>query len=147
MAKNILYDFKSLICTDPDCLQFAKKENEHSWWYIQIIDRKILDEYEGHEEDFAKAYENGAIVNSIDIRHAVNTYSTVSASIDLDDYKESVIERCINTFGYYYKLKADIELLKSSRSDSASFCTGVSTNGNMGWVDSRGRTFKEVFPK
>lgn len=49
--------------------------------------------------------------------------------------------------GDYYKLKADIELLKSSRSDSASFCTGVSTNGNIGWVDSRGRTFKEVFPK
>ena len=49
--------------------------------------------------------------------------------------------------GDYYKLIADIELLKSSRSDSASFCTGVSTNGNIGWVDSRGRTFKEVFPK
>jgi len=49
--------------------------------------------------------------------------------------------------GDYYKLKADIELLKSSRSDSASFCTGVSTNGNIGWVDSRGRSFKEVFPK
>ena len=41
-----------------------------------------------------------AIVNGIDIRHAVNTYSKVSASIDLDDYKESEIERCINTFGY-----------------------------------------------
>ena len=100
MAKDILYDFKSLICTDPDCLQFAKKENEHSWWYIQIIDHNILDEYEGHEEDFITAYENGAIVNGIDIRHAVNTYSKVSASIDLDDYKESEIERCINTFGY-----------------------------------------------
>ena len=100
MAKDILYDFKSLICTDPDCLQFAKKENEHSWWYIQIIDRNILDEYEGNEENFATAYENGAIVNGIDIRHAVNTYSKVSASIDLDDYKESEIERCINTFGY-----------------------------------------------
>lgn len=49
--------------------------------------------------------------------------------------------------GDFYKLKADIELLKSSRSDSASFCTGVSTNGNIGWVDSRSRTFKEVFPK
>lgn len=49
--------------------------------------------------------------------------------------------------GDYYKLKGDIELLKSSRSDSASFCTGVSTNGNKGWVDSRGRTFKEVLPK
>lgn len=49
--------------------------------------------------------------------------------------------------GDYYKLKVGIELLKSSRSDSASFCTGVSTNGNIGWVDSRGRTFKEVFPK
>ena len=49
--------------------------------------------------------------------------------------------------GDFYKLKADIELLKSSRSDSASFCTGVSTNGNIGWIDSRGRTFKEVFPK
>jgi hypothetical protein len=59
-----------------------------------------LDEYEGHEEDFITAYENGAIVNGIDIRHAVNTYSKVSASIDLDDYKESEIERCINTFGY-----------------------------------------------
>ena len=100
MTKDILYDFKSLICTDPDCLQFAKKENEHSWWYIQIIDRNILDEYEGHEVDFATAYENGAIVNGIDIRHAVNTYSKVSASIDLDDYNESDIERCINRFGY-----------------------------------------------
>lgn len=49
--------------------------------------------------------------------------------------------------GDYYELKADIELLKSSRSDSASFCTGVSTNGNKAWVDSRGLTFKEVFPK
>ena len=100
MTKDILYDFKSLICTDPDSLQFAKKENDHSWWYIQIIDHNILDEYEGHEEDFITAYENGAIVNGIDIRHAVNTYSKVSASIDLDDYKESEIERCINTFGY-----------------------------------------------
>lgn len=100
MAKDILYDFKSLICTDPDCLQFAKKENGHSWWYIQIVDRNILDEYEGREDDFATAYENGTIVNGIDIRHAVNTYSKVSASIDLDDYKESDIEQCINTFGY-----------------------------------------------
>ena len=66
MTKDILYDFKSLICTDPDCLQFAKKENGHSWWYIQIIDHNILDEYEGHEEDFITAYENGAIVNGID---------------------------------------------------------------------------------
>lgn len=49
--------------------------------------------------------------------------------------------------GDYYKLKADIELLKSSRSDSASFCTGVSTNGNKAWIDSRGRMFKEVFPR
>jgi hypothetical protein len=49
--------------------------------------------------------------------------------------------------GDFYKLKADIELLKSSRSDSASFCTGVSTNGNKAWVDSLGRMFKEVFPK
>ena len=48
--------------------------------------------------------------------------------------------------GDFYKLKADIELLKSSRSDSASFCTGVSTNGNKAWVDSLGRMFKEVFP-
>lgn len=103
MTKDILYNFKSLICTDPDCLQFAKKENDHSWWYIQIINRIILDEYEGHEEDFATAYENGAIVNGIDIRHAVNTYSKVSASIDLDDYKESDIEQCINTFGYTIK--------------------------------------------
>jgi hypothetical protein len=100
MTKDILYDFKSLICTDPDCLQFAKKENDHSWCYIQIIHHNILDEYERHEEDFITAYENGAIVNGIDIRHAVNTYSKVSASIDLDDYKESEIERCINTFGY-----------------------------------------------
>ena len=49
--------------------------------------------------------------------------------------------------GDFYKLKADIELLKSSRSDSASFCTGVSTNGNKAWIDSLGRMFKEVFPK
>ena len=100
MTKDILYDFKSLICTDPDSLQFAKKVNDHSWWYIQIIDRNILDEFEGHEENFATAYENGTIVNGIDIRHAVNTYSKVSALIDLNDYKESDIERCINTFGY-----------------------------------------------
>ena len=100
MTKDILYDFKSLICTDPDCLQFAKKENDHSWWYIQIIDRNILDKYKGYKEVFATAYENGAIVNGINIRHAVNTYSKVSASIDLDDYKESDIEQCINTIGY-----------------------------------------------
>lgn len=49
--------------------------------------------------------------------------------------------------GDFYRLKVDIELLKSSRSDSASFCTGVSTNGNKAWVDSLGRMFKEVFPK
>lgn len=49
--------------------------------------------------------------------------------------------------GDFYKLKADVELIKCSRSDSASFCTGVSTNGNISWIDSRGRTFKEVFPK
>ena len=49
--------------------------------------------------------------------------------------------------GDFYKLKTDIELLKSSRSDSASFCTVVSTNGNKAWVDSLGRMFKEVFPK
>lgn len=49
--------------------------------------------------------------------------------------------------GDFYKLKTDIELLKSSRSDSASFCTGVSTNGNKAWIDSLGRMFKEVFPK
>lgn len=49
--------------------------------------------------------------------------------------------------GDFYRLKVDIELLKSSRSDSASFCTGVSTYGNKAWVDSLGRMFKEVFPK
>lgn len=49
--------------------------------------------------------------------------------------------------GEFYELKVDVELIKSSRSDSASFCTGVSTNGNISWIDSRGRTFKEVFPR
>lgn len=70
-------------------------------------------------------------------------------SIDLSLLRQEVISNpdLSEQKGDYYKLKVDIELLKSSRSDSASFCTGVSTNGNIGWIDSRGRTFKEVFPK
>ena len=78
--------------------------------------------YEGHEEDFATAYKNGTIVNGIDIRYAVNTYSKVSASIDLDDYKESEIERCINTFGYTIR-------------------------GGRDFIDLNREEFKEVFPK
>lgn len=63
------FDLSSYVCTDSDCLQFAKEENEHCWHYIQRVDNEPF-----HE--------------------------VVSASVDLNDYKEKQIERCINSFGY-----------------------------------------------
>lgn len=56
----------------------------------------------------------------------------------------------LSNFEYLMIYDASVKVEETDtnqKADSASFCTGVSTNGNMGWVDSRGRTFKEVFPK
>lgn len=64
-----IIDLSAYVCTDPDCLQFAKEENEHCWHYIQRVD----------DGPFHKV---------------------VSASVDLNHYKEIEIEQCINAFGY-----------------------------------------------
>ncbi len=117
-------------------------ENENMAKYYQFhIDKpKGIDAYlyYNHEEN-RYIIAKGSIIKAADgeIRpNLLRMRQEVIANSDMSEQK-----------GEYYKLKADIELLKSSRSDSASFCTGVSTNGNIGWMDSRGRTFKEVFPK
>lgn len=63
------FDLSSYVCSDLDCLQFAKKENEHCWHYIQRVDDGPF-----HE--------------------------VISASVDLNDYKETQNGKCLNSFGY-----------------------------------------------
>lgn len=94
------YDFTNFVCTDPDELQFACQENEHCWWFIQVIDARILDLYEGKPDDLAKAYKEGLIVGGIDVRRAINGISTISASIDLYDYTEKEIKNSYHSFDY-----------------------------------------------
>lgn len=123
-------------------VRIAPLENENMVKYYQFhIDKpKGIDAhlYYNHEEN-RYIIAKGSIIKAIDGEIRPNLLRMRQEVISNSDMSEQK--------GDYYKLKADIELLKSSRSDSASFCTGVSTNGNIGWVDSRGRTFKEVFPK
>jgi hypothetical protein len=69
MLQRGIFDLSAYVCTDPDCLQFAKEESEHCWHYIQRVDDGPF-----HE--------------------------VVSASVDLNHYKEIEIEQCINAFGY-----------------------------------------------
>ena len=117
-----------------------ENENMRQFYVFHIDKPKGIDAnlYYNHEEN-RYIIAKGSIIKGADgeIRpNLLRMRQEVISNPDLSEQK-----------GDYYKLKVDIELLKSSRSDSASFCTGVSTNGNIGWIDSRGRTFKEVFPK
>ena len=72
LLQRCIFDLSAYVCTDPDCLQFAKEESEHFWHYIQRVD----------DGPFHKV---------------------VSASVDLNHYKEIEIEQCINAFGYTKK--------------------------------------------
>ena len=117
-----------------------EKENTKKFYTFHINKPKGIEAhlYYNHEEN-RYIIAKGSIIKAIDgeIRpNLLRMRQVVLSNSELSEPK-----------GDYYKLKEDIELLKSSRSDSASFCTGVSTNGNMVWIDSQGRTFKEVFPK
>ena len=117
-----------------------EKENMRQFYVFHIDKPKGIDAnlYYNHEEN-RYIIAKGSIIKGSDGEIRPNLLRMRQEVISNPDMSEQN--------GDYYKLKVDIELLKSSRSDSASFCTGVSTNGNIGWVDSRGRTFKEVFPK
>lgn len=98
--RTMLHDFASYQCTDPDCLQFCKKEGQRIWWYYQVIDDEILEKYEGDEKRFIRAYINNEHINGRSIRQAVDGISAVAATIDLDEYKDDDIERCLHHFGY-----------------------------------------------
>ena len=123
-------------------VRISPLENENmKQFYVFHIDKPKgidADLYYNHEEN-RYIIAKGSIIKGTDGEIRPNLLRMRQEVISNPDMSEQN--------GDYYKLKADIELLKSSRSDSASFCTGVSTNGNIGWIDSRGRTFKEVFPK
>lgn len=94
------HDFASYICTDPDYLQFCKKEEQRKWWYFQIIDKDILDRYEGEEELFISAYNRDEYINGRSIRKVVDGISCISATIDLDECSDDEIERCLHHLGY-----------------------------------------------
>lgn len=98
--ETMFYNFLSYECTDSDCLQFCKKGGQRVWWYFQIIDDELLERYEGDEERFISAYNNNEHIDSRSIRQAVNGISAVAATIDLDDFKDDDIERCLHHFGY-----------------------------------------------
>ena len=98
--ETMRYDFASYICTDPDCLQFCKKERQRVWWYLQVIDDEILEQYDGEEGRFITAYINNDYINGRSLRHAIDGISVVEATIDLDDYKDDNIEQCLHHFGY-----------------------------------------------
>ena len=98
--EKMLHDFASYECTDPDCLQFCKKEGQRIWWYFQIIDDELLERYEGDEERFILEYNGNEYINGRSVRQAVDSISAVAATIDLDDYKDDNIERCLYSFGY-----------------------------------------------
>lgn len=117
-----------------------ENENMRQFYVFHIDKPRGIDAnlYYNHEEN-RYIIAKGSIIKGVDGEIRPNLLRMRQEVISNPDMSEQK--------GDYYKLKVDIELLKSSRSDSASFCTGVSTNGNIGWVDSRGRTFKEVFPK
>lgn len=98
--RTMLHNFSSYICTDPDCLQFCKKEGQRIWWYFQVIDDEILSHYDGDEECFIRAYNNNDYINGRSIRQSIDGISIVSATIDLDDYTDDDIEQCLHHFGY-----------------------------------------------
>ena len=115
--ENTHTDLSSYICTDPDCLQFGKKENEHCWHYIQVIDDAILGSFEGDSIAFVTAYEKQSVMNGIDVRKAINSDSIVSASIDLKDYSEYEIESYIHRFGYTLRKSSQFINIKEECGD------------------------------
>lgn len=114
---RFLYDFSSYICTDPDCLQFGKKETESCWHYLQVIDDAILSSFDGDSAAFVAAYENNSIINDKDIRKTVNGDSIVDASIDLNDYTEKEIESYIHGFGYSLRNNSHFVNIKEEYGD------------------------------
>ncbi len=111
------FDLSSYICTDPDCLQFVKKETECCWHYIQVIDDSILSSFNGDSTAFVAAYDNKSIINSVDIRKAINGDSIVAASVDLNDYSEDEIESYINGFGYSLRNGSKLTNIKEECGD------------------------------
>ena len=91
ILKRSNFDLSSYVCTDPECLQFAKEENEHCWHYIQRVDDCPF-----HE--------------------------VISASVDLNHYKEIEIEQCINAFGYTIIGDSRFIDIKKEESDWRQLC-------------------------
>ena len=99
-GKIMRYDFASYKCTNPDCLQFCKKEGQRVWWYFQIIDKELLARYNGDEKRFISEYNSDKRINGRSIRQMVDGISSVAATIDLDEYNNNDIEKCLHQFGY-----------------------------------------------
>lgn len=94
------YDFVSYECTDPDSLQFCKKEGSRVWWYFQVIDDTLLGRYKGDAKRFISDYNRDEHINGISIRKTVDGTSSVAATISLDEYSNDEIEQCLHQFGY-----------------------------------------------
>lgn len=98
------WDFSSMICCDPDELQFCKQINESIWEFVQITHSKLYDLYNGSPEQFCEAYDGDSVLNGIYVRNAVHGIGGVVCSIiDLNDYKDEEIENYICGYGYTLK--------------------------------------------
>lgn len=75
------WDFSSMICCDPDDLQFGKQINESTWEFVQVTHPKLYDLYNGSPEQFCKAYDGDSVLNGLHVRDAVHGKGGVVCSI------------------------------------------------------------------
>lgn len=95
------WDFSSMICCDPDELQFCKQINESIWEFVQITHSKLYDLYNGSPEQFCEAYDGDSVLNGIHVRNAVHyKRGVVCCIVDLNDYEDEEIEDYICGYGY-----------------------------------------------
>lgn len=98
------WDFSSMICCDPDELQFCKQINESTWVFVQVTHPKLYGLYSGEPIQFGDAYGKGVTYNGINVTDAVhNKGGVICGIIDLNDYKDEEIEDYICGYGYTLK--------------------------------------------
>lgn len=98
------WDFSSMICCDPDELQFGKQINESTWEFVQVTHPKLYNLYNGSPEKFCEAYDGATSLNGIHVRNAIHGRGgAVCGIIDLNDYNDEEIEDYICGYGFTLK--------------------------------------------
>lgn len=95
------WDFSSMICCDPDELQFCKQINESTWEFVQVTHSKLYGLYSGEPTQLSEAYKNDVTYKGINVTDAIHCKGGITCGIiDLNDYEDEEIEDYICGYGY-----------------------------------------------